>query len=88
MRVAVGLLLAGVFFAALIYTTLGQTAVTCEVCLVFRGNEACRESSAVDRAQALAMAQNTACAVLSSGVTQGLQCQRTVPTRTHCQGDS
>ncbi|MEM7410183.1 MAG: hypothetical protein AAF430_08125 [Myxococcota bacterium] len=88
MRVAAGVLLAGIFFAALVWTTLGQTAVTCEVCLTFAGREACRESSGADREQARAMAQSTACAVLSSGVTQGLQCQRVVPSRTRCDGDS
>jgi len=87
MRVAIGILLALVFLAALVVTTLRETAVACEVCVDFGGRSACRRSSAADRDQALQMAQSTACAVLSGGVTQGLQCQRTPPRSASCGGD-
>ena len=84
MRVAIGTLLALVFLAALVFTTLRETAVSCEVCVDFGGQSACRRSSAADRDQALQMAQSTACAVLAGGVTQGLSCQRTPPRTATC----
>jgi hypothetical protein len=84
MRVAIGVLLVLVFLAALVFATLRETAVACEVCVEFGGQDACRRSSAADREQALQMAQSTACAVLSAGVTQGLQCQRTPPRSAKC----
>ena len=84
MRVAIGVLLALVFLAALVFATLRETALSCEVCVDFAGRSACRRSSAADREQALQMAQSTACAVLSAGVTQGLQCQRTPPRSAKC----
>ena len=36
------------------------------------------------RGEAIRMAQSTACAVLSDGVTQGMQCQRTPPRSAQC----
>jgi hypothetical protein len=84
MRVAIGTLLALVFLAALVFTTLRETAVSCEVCVDFGGQSACRRSSAADRDQALQMAQSTACAALAGGVTRGLACQRTPPRTATC----
>lgn len=87
MRVAIGVSIGIAFVVAMIFATLRETAVSCEVCLDFEGRSACRRSSAADRDQALYMAQSTACAVLSGGVTQGLQCQRTPPRSASCDAD-
>jgi hypothetical protein len=86
-RVWVGIALAVVFVVALVLATLRESQVSCEVCVVFGGQEACRTAVAADRDQALAMAQNTACAVLARGVTPGMQCNRTQPHRAVCEGD-
>ncbi len=83
-RTAIGVLLAVGFLAALVFATLRESAVECEVCVDFGGEGVCRRSSAADRDQAIRMAQSTACAVLSGGVTQGLQCQRTEPRSVRC----
>lgn len=87
MRIALGVLAAAVFVAALVLATLREGRVTCEVCVVFQGREACRTASAADRDQALYMAQNTACAVIARGVTPGMQCQRTRPRRASCEDE-
>lgn len=75
------------FFAALVLATLRESRVECEVCVRFGGGEACRRASAGDRDQALAMARSTACAVLASGVTRGMQCNRVEPHSLRCDGD-
>ena len=75
------------FVAALILATLRESRVDCELCVRFAGQEVCRRASAADRDQAIAMAQNTACAVLAGGVTRGIQCNRVVPHRVQCEGD-
>ena len=85
-RVVVGTALALVFVAALVFATLQESQVSCEVCVVFGGQETCRTAVAADRDQALAMAQNTACALLSRGVTAGMQCNRVRPHRVECEG--
>jgi hypothetical protein len=87
MRKAVGIALALCFFAALVLATLRETAVACEVCVDFGGRTECRRASAASREEALQMAQNTACAVLSGGVTQGMACQRTAPRSSQCETD-
>jgi hypothetical protein len=83
-RVAIGILLAAAFFAALAWATLRETAVSCEVCVAFQGRSACRTSSGPAAEEATAMAHSVACAELSSGVTQGMACRRTPPTSVAC----
>jgi hypothetical protein len=84
MRTALGVVLALVFVAALVFATLRETAVACEVCVDFGGRSACRRSSAAEPSEAIRMAQSTACAELSSGVTEGMACQRTPPRTAQC----
>jgi len=84
MRTAIGVTLVLLFLAALVWATLRETAVACEVCVEFGGRSACRRAVAAERKEALQMAQSTACAELSGGVTQGMQCQRTAPHSAQC----
>lgn len=72
------------FLAALFAATHQEAAVECEVCMAFGGDVACRTSSAGDRERALRGAVTAACAVLSSGVTQGMACDRTRPRSVRC----
>ena len=72
------------FVGVLVFTTQRQAAVECSVCLDFAGRSACRTVAAADRDLALAGAVRNACAVLSGGVTQGLECERTPPRSQHC----
>ncbi len=72
------------FFAALFLATGREAAVECEVCLEFGGRSACRTGSASDREGAMRGAGAAACAVLSSGVTQGMACDRTPPRSVRC----
>ena len=84
MRVLVGVLLGAVFVAAIVYATLGESQVACEVCLDYRGGSECRRSSGVDRGTAVAGAVAAACAVLSGGVTDGIACTNTPPRSVSC----
>lgn len=74
-----------VFAVALVFATLRESQARCELCVSFGGEVACRKASAADRDQALAMAQNTACAVLAGGVTRGMQCMRAAPHNVRCE---
>ena len=84
MRTAIGVALALLFLAALVVATLRETATSCEVCVEFGGRSACRRAAAAEPAEAIQMAQSTACAELSGGVTQGMACQRTPPRMAQC----
>jgi hypothetical protein len=83
-RLVAGLMLGAVFIAAMFFAIQRESAVQCELCMEFGGRTVCRTASAVDRDAAVRGAITTACAVLSSGVTQGLECDRTRPRSLSC----
>jgi hypothetical protein len=70
---------------ALVYGTLQEAEVECEVCLEFEGARACRTAIASARDGAVGAAIRGACAVLTSGVTRGMACDRTPPSSVRCE---
>lgn len=84
MRTVIGLLAAAVFLAAIVWVTLQQIQASCEVCMHYRGRQVCETASGIDRDEALLQARNTACAQLSGGVTDGIQCNGTPPQSVRC----
>ncbi len=86
MRLAGGLLCVVLFFAAILYVTQAETSVECTVCIHFGGAENCATVTGPDEQQARMQATSTACAPLSSGVTEGMECSRTVPAMVRCGG--
>jgi len=83
----IGLAIALLVVAALAWTTLSQTGVECEVCIVFDGRERCASAAAATRAEAEQTAAMTACGVLASGVTDAFRCQATLPRSVSCTGE-
>lgn len=83
-----GLLTAAAVAAAvggLYLFTISQQGASCEVCVVFQGQRACRTASAATEKDALQHATMTACALVTRGVTEDLACQRAAPERTVCR---
>ena len=62
-----------------ISTTFQGERVRVEVCMVFKGNRDCRSAQAANRQEALRTAVTNACAQLSGGVTESMQCENTPP---------
>ena len=58
----------------------------CEVCIAFRGQELCRRVEGQTETEAYRGAVTNACALLASGVTDTLACERTPPSRSDCTG--
>jgi hypothetical protein len=83
-RLLLGLLLGGVFIAALVYTTIAQTGVECRVCITYRGQSRCDTVVGSDQALAQMQATSTACTYLSSGVTDSISCTSTRPDSLDC----
>lgn len=83
-RTIVRIALAAGFLATVIYVALGQSRVTCEVCMSYQGRQACEQTSAADSAEALMQATSSACSQISSGVTGTLQCNNSRPLSSHC----
>lgn len=60
--------------------------VRCEVCISFEGRQACRAVDGNTQAEAQQAAVTNTCALLASGVTQTMACERTPPTKLACDG--
>ena len=83
-RVAVTTALVIGFGAILVWMTLRQQAVECEVCVAHQGRTFCSTVSAPSRDEAYEGAFRTACGTVSNSVTGELECQRTPPIRASC----
>jgi hypothetical protein len=68
----------------IVWSSLSVGRVRCEVCIDSGGRQACRAVDGATRAEARTSAINNACALLASGVTQVMACERTPPTRDDC----
>ncbi len=86
LRIGIGLAVAVVFGVAMWRATLAEQSVRCELCIEFEGRRACREGAGSDQDMAVRAARSAACAVLSNGVTQGMQCDRMPPASMQCDG--
>ena len=84
MRTLAGVLVGLAFLAGVIYFTLQENAVECEVCVRFEGRSACNTSTAADRDSAIMQATSSACSRVSGGVTKGIRCTNTPPSRLRC----
>ncbi len=74
-----GILFFALVVAFVVYSTINTGRIRCEVCITYRGQQACRTASASTRDLALRTATENACALLSSGVTDSNQCHNTPP---------
>jgi hypothetical protein len=83
-RVWVAWLIGAAFAAALVWSTFQQSGVECEACVDFHGASACSRVAASNSDEAARQAQASACASLSRGVTEGLECDRTPPRSLSC----
>jgi hypothetical protein len=58
---------------------------SCEVCMTFEGRSACRVAVGADEQEATTTAIQNACALISAGMTQTVQCQNRRPDSTVCE---
>ncbi len=68
-----------VFVGLLFYMTIGQQRARVEVCMSYQGRQNCAKASAETKEQALRTATTNACALIASGVTDSLACERGTP---------
>jgi hypothetical protein len=84
MRWIVGVVLGLAFAGLMVWAVLQEGRVQCEVCLDYGGASACRTGSGIDREAAVQGAVYNACAILSGGVTEGIECASTRPRSVEC----
>jgi hypothetical protein len=70
--------------AALIYSSMGLQEQSCEVCITFNGRTNCATASAPSQEEATRTASDVACAPISSGMTESIQCSNTPPDSVKC----
>lgn len=85
-RGLIGTLIGVAFVAAVVYAAMGELQTACEVCMRYRGEQICERARAADEQQAIMQATTAACARLSDGVTDGIQCNNTPPVKATCEG--
>lgn len=78
--VAIGVLFVLVVVGFLIYSSMHIAKYRVEVCVAYRGANQCRTASADTQDHALRSAQSNACALIASGVTETMQCERETPS--------
>ena len=83
-RIITGVVLAAAFVSVLVMALMKEAQVECEACIEFQGRRACRTTIASSRERAIGGATSNACAVLSAGVTAGIQCGNTQPSSISC----
>ena len=73
-----------VVLGVLIYSTMGLRQVSCEVCMTFQGETNCATAAAPTKQEATRTATDTACAPISAGMTESIQCSNTPPKTVKC----
>ena len=69
----------------MLFASIGLTRNTCEVCIEFGGQTRCRTAKGSTREEAVTTATQNACALLASGMTDSIRCERTPPTKVECR---
>jgi len=83
-RTAIGVAIGILFVGAVIWSAFSESAVNCEICVEYKGRSACSIASAADLAQAEAQAKSGACAQVTAGVTEVLECSGIQPSSRRC----
>lgn len=71
--------------AFIIYSSMETAVVSCEVCIEFQGKTQCRKASGATREEAVRTATTSACATLTVGMTESIQCEGTRPKSITCR---
>jgi hypothetical protein len=73
-----------VFMAFVVWRTFHLQGVRCEVCITYNGLSQCRTVEGEREEDVHQAALNNVCSYLANGVTDGMACMRTPPTRSDC----
>jgi len=71
--------------ATVVYLSFQVSDFECEVCMNFHGQEVCRTVTGKTELEGMRTGVDNACALLTSGVTETLRCQRTTPRKAECR---
>jgi hypothetical protein len=77
--VVIGILVVAGLIALLFYSSMSMAQHRVEVCMQFNGHTQCKTTSGQTQDFALRTAKSNACAEISSGVTDTIQCEHAEP---------
>jgi hypothetical protein len=77
--VLVSLAFVGAVVFALIRSTMNLATYRVEVCMDYQGRSSCRTAAGSTEEFALRSATGNACALIATGVTDSMGCERTAP---------
>ena len=85
-KIVIVLLVLGVM-AYIVTSSIATSKLSCEVCIDFKGREACRTARGPTREEAIQTALNNACAQVVSGRTENILCGGSAPATVACSGE-
>ena len=68
----------------IVTSSMGTAKVSCEVCMDFKGRQACRTARGPTRDEAIVTARDNACAQIVSGRTDNILCGGSQPATVSC----
>jgi hypothetical protein len=68
----------------IVTSSMGTSKVSCEVCVDFKGRQACRTARGPTRDEAIVTARDNACAQIVSGRTENILCGGSQPASVSC----
>jgi hypothetical protein len=68
----------------LIYSSMNLQQFSCEVCITYQGRNNCSTAAGTTREEAARTATDVACAPITNGMTESIQCSNTPPTSVNC----
>lgn len=74
-----------IVLATLIYSSMNLQQYSCEVCMTYQGQDNCSTASGTSEEEAMRTATDVACAPISSGMTESIQCSNTPPKSVNCR---
>ena len=72
-------------FGYIVYSSTQLDQFSCEVCIEFQGKNDCRTAIGSTEPEAIRTALDTACAQISSGMTDSIACTQTTPKSINCK---
>ncbi len=85
-KIVLVLLVLGVL-VYIVTSSMATSKLSCEVCMKFKGREACRTARGPTREEAIQTALNNACAQIVNGRTENILCGSTQPATVACSGE-
>jgi len=68
----------------IVTSSMGTAKVSCEICMDFKGRQACRTARGPTRDEAIVTARDNACAQIVSGRTENILCGGSQPATVQC----